>query len=141
MKNHINFCLFSMILQNSQVIIYQWIETFFCSLANFDRFQKFKILVVCLDLTMKTTLIFACFLWFWKTRKLPFIDESKLSFCSVANVGLTNLSRTFFVTSRGSTLHQIMSPPSSLKCNPVYWTRISQFLHFSILYVVRALHF
>ena len=34
MKNDINFSLFSMILKNSQVTIYGWIETFFCSLAN-----------------------------------------------------------------------------------------------------------
>ena len=34
MKNSINFCLFSMILKNSQVTFYPWIETFFCSVAN-----------------------------------------------------------------------------------------------------------
>ena len=33
-KNDINFSLFSIILKNSQVTIYQWIKTFFCSLAN-----------------------------------------------------------------------------------------------------------
>ena len=49
----------------------------------------------------KTTLIFACFLWFWKTRKLAFIDESKKFFCLVANVGLTDFSRFFFGDSQG----------------------------------------
>ena len=34
MKNDIKFCLFSMILKKSHVTIYQWIENFFCSVAN-----------------------------------------------------------------------------------------------------------
>ena len=32
-ENDIKFCLFSMILKNSQVTFYQWIETFFYSMA------------------------------------------------------------------------------------------------------------
>ena len=28
----------------------------------------------------KIKVVFNCFLWFWKTHKLPFINESKLSF-------------------------------------------------------------
>ena len=34
MKNYINFCLFSMILKNLQVTIYQRIKTFFFSVTN-----------------------------------------------------------------------------------------------------------
>ena len=44
------------------------------SWANVDGFKKFKILVVHLDLMKENdekTLIFACFLWFLITRKLP----------------------------------------------------------------------
>ena len=44
-------------------------------------FEKFKIMVVRLDLMMQkkwnTILILACFLWFWKTCKLALFDESK----------------------------------------------------------------
>ena len=47
----------------------------------------------------KTILIFACFLWFRKTRKLALINKSKHS---------------FLVTPRGSRLHQKFPPPSSL---------------------------
>ena len=70
MKNDTNFCWFCIILKNSQVTFYRWIESFFCSLSN---------------------------------------------------VGLTNFGRIFFGDSQGqgSTLHQILPPPSSLTRNPV----------------------
>ena len=63
----------------------------------------------------KTTFIFACFLWFWKTCKLAFINTSKHSFVFLTNVGLTDFRQIFFVTPSDCSLHQIISPSM---CNP-----------------------
>ena len=55
-----------------------------------------------------------------KNLQFSFYQLIKTLFCSVAIVGLTDFSRFFLVTPRGSRLHQIIPPPSSLIRNPVY---------------------
>ena len=91
------------------------------SLANVDGSYKFKIILVGLDLLMENNehIDFCLFSIILKNSQVTNYGIIKTFFCLVANAGLTDLSRFFLVTPRGSLLLQIVPPPSSLTHDPV----------------------
>ena len=107
MKNDINFCLFPMILKNSQVAIYWWIETFFDLLAN-------------VELTDSSQFFFMS-RFFW-----AFIDRTKESFDSLTNYNL----RVFQNHRKQAKINVVFHHFPSLGLNVNAWFCIFKIRHF-----------
>ena len=102
-----------------------------CFMGKNDWYKKFKITVFRLGLTMKNNeKQFKVLLVFYDFEKLAsnFLLMDQNFLLLAVKYSVDRFKSIFFVTPRGSTLHQIVPPPSSLTRNPVFKTEHSPWI-------------